>query len=97
MQGRVPKAVAGRRKSEIEIRQGPITERSLDGHVGAVLEVLVEEQVQGERLSLGRAYLQAPDVDGLVVVRASVQPGSRLPVRIERRNGLDLEGSPRER
>jgi ribosomal protein S12 methylthiotransferase len=94
MPGRVTKAVAERRKSDIEIRQGPITERSLDAHIGSTLDVLVEEQVQGERLSLGRAYLQAPDVDGLVVVRASVQPGSRCAVRIERRNGVDLEGTP---
>ena len=94
MPGRVTKAVAERRKSDIEIRQGPITERSLDAHIGSTLDVLVEEQVQGEQLSLGRAYLQAPDVDGLVVVRASVQPGSRCAVRIERRNGVDLEGTP---
>ncbi len=94
MPGRVTKPVAERRKSEIEIRQGPITQQSLDAHVGTTLDVLVEERVEGEQLSLGRAYLQAPDVDGLVVVRASVQPGSRLRVRIERRNGVDLEGSP---
>ena len=94
MPGRVTKAVAERRKSEIEIRQGPITEQSLDAHIGSTLDVLVEERVQGEQLSLGRAYLQAPDVDGLVVVRASVQPGSRCAVRIERRNGVDLEGTP---
>lgn len=95
MPGRVPRSTAERRKSEIELRQRPITERSLDAHLGTTLDVLVEEQVQGERLSLGRAYLQAPDVDGLVVVKASVPPGSRLSVHIERRNGVDLEGSPR--
>ena len=53
----------------------PITERALDGQVGKTLDVLVEERVQGEELSLGRAYLQAPEVDGLVVVRR--QPHSR--------------------
>ena len=84
----------GRR--EVERRQGPITDRALEARVGRVLDVLVEERVEGEELSLGRAYLQAPDVDGLVVVRAQLSPGTRHAVLIERRNGVDLEGSPRE-
>jgi len=90
----VPAAVARARRAEVEKRQVPITERALDQHVGRVLDVLVEERVAGEALSLGRAYLHAPDVDGLVVVHGAPSPGTRLPVRIERRNGLDLEGSP---
>jgi ribosomal protein S12 methylthiotransferase len=93
----VTKAAAETRKAQIELCQGPITERALAARVGKVLDVLVEERVEGEELSLGRAYLQAPDVDGLVVVRRSVPPGTRIPVLIERRNGVDLEGSPRER
>jgi ribosomal protein S12 methylthiotransferase len=96
MRGRVAKRDAERRKAQVELRQGPITDRALDAHVGKVLDVLVEEKVQGEELSLGRAYLQAPDVDGLVVVRQSLQPGTRHAVLIEKRNGVDLEGSPRE-
>jgi ribosomal protein S12 methylthiotransferase len=97
MPGRVPKAAAESRKAEVERRQGPITEHALDAHVGKVLDVLVEERVEGEEMSLARAYFQAPDVDGLVVVRRSLQPGSRCAVIIERRNGVDLEGSPHER
>jgi ribosomal protein S12 methylthiotransferase len=97
MRGRVTKAAAESRKAQVELRQGPITGQALEAHVGKVLDVLVEEKVEGEELSLGRAYLQAPDVDGLVVVRRSVQPGTRCAVLIERRNGIDLEGSPRER
>ncbi|MGA2641784.1 MAG: 30S ribosomal protein S12 methylthiotransferase RimO [Spirochaetia bacterium] len=97
MRGRVAKAVAESRKAQVQLRQGPITQRALEAHVGKTLDVLVEERVEGEELSLGRAYLQAPDVDGLVVVRRSMQPGTRCAVLIERRNGVDLEGSPRER
>jgi ribosomal protein S12 methylthiotransferase len=96
MSGRVTKAEAERRKARVEIRQGPITDRALEAHVGTVLDVLVEEKVEGEELSLGRAYLQAPDVDGLVVIRRSLEPGTRHAVLIEKRNGVDLEGSPRE-
>jgi ribosomal protein S12 methylthiotransferase len=97
MPGRVNAATARARKADIEDRQEPITTAALDARVGEVLDVLVEERVQGEALSLGRAYLHAPEVDGLVVVHGSLVPGSRLPVLIERRNGVDLEGTPRER
>jgi ribosomal protein S12 methylthiotransferase len=94
MRGRVTKAVADARKARVEQRQGPLTEQALEAHVGRTLDVLLEERVEGEELSLGRAYFQAPDVDGLVVVRRSLQPGTRCAVLIDRRNGVDLEGSP---
>jgi ribosomal protein S12 methylthiotransferase len=81
------------RKAVIEERQLPITERALDGHVGKILDVLVEERVEGEELSIGRAYMQAPDVDGLTVVRGVFAPGSVVRVKIIRRNGLDLEAA----
>jgi hypothetical protein len=61
------------------------------------MDVLIEERVQGEEMSLGRAYLQAPDVDGLVVVRRQLPPGTLARVRITRRNGVDLEGETVER
>jgi hypothetical protein len=48
--------------------------------------------VGGEEMSIGRSYMQAPDVDGLVVVRRALAPGTLAPVRITRRNGVDLEG-----
>jgi ribosomal protein S12 methylthiotransferase len=96
MKNRVTAAAAAARKSEIERRQVPITARSLDALIGRTLDVLVEERIQGDEMSLGRAYLHAPDVDGLVVVKRALVPGVRVPVRIERRNGVDLEGSVRE-
>jgi ribosomal protein S12 methylthiotransferase len=91
MPGKVTKAAAARRKTELEARQVPITERALDARVGATLEVLVEEQVEGEEMSIGRGYLQAPDVDGLVVLRRRLVPGTTARALITRRNGVDLE------
>jgi ribosomal protein S12 methylthiotransferase len=91
MGGRVTKTTAARRKAEVEVRQVPITERALDARLGTTLEVLVEEQVEGEDMSIGRGYLQAPDVDGLIVVRRRLPPGTVTRARITRRNGVDLE------
>jgi len=91
MKDRVTKAIAERRQHEIEGRQVPITAEALDAQVGRTVEVLVEEKVEGEDMSIGRAYLHAPDVDGLVVVRQSLAPGQWTRVQITRRNGVDLE------
>ena len=90
--GRVTRRVADARRAAVEERQVPITWRRLDRHLGEELDVLVEERVEGEELSIGRAYLQAPDVDGLTVVRAACAPGSLVRIRVDRRNGFDLEG-----
>jgi ribosomal protein S12 methylthiotransferase len=97
MPGRVPRATAAARKAEVERRQVDITARALDGFVGRTLDVLIEERIEGEGMSLGRGYMQAPDVDGLVVVRRDLPPGARVTVRIDRRNGVDLEGECRGR
>jgi ribosomal protein S12 methylthiotransferase len=91
MGGRVPKAAASRRKTLVEQAQVPITERALDRRVGERLEVLIEEPFQDGEFSLGRSYLQAPEVDGLVVVRGSFPAGSLVRARVTRRNGFDLE------
>lgn len=91
MGGKVTKATAARRKAELETRQVPITARALDARVGTTLDVLVEEQVEGEDMSIGRGFLQAPDVDGLVVLTRRLSPGTVKRARITRRNGVDLE------
>jgi ribosomal protein S12 methylthiotransferase len=92
--GRVAKKAAEERKAAVETAQVPLTEAALDRHVGSSLDVLVEEPFEDGQFSLGRAYLQAPDVDGLVVLHGSFAPGSVVPARITRRNGLDLEAEP---
>jgi ribosomal protein S12 methylthiotransferase len=91
--GLVSNRLAEERKAQVEQAQVPITRARLERHVGRTLPVLIEEPVRGEPLSLGRAYLQAPEVDGLVVVReGDLRPGSLQRVRIEGLAGIDLEG-----
>jgi ribosomal protein S12 methylthiotransferase len=91
---RVAHRTAGERQRELERAQAEITARRLDRHVGSELDVLIEEPVQGEALALGRAYLQSPEVDGLLVVKGEgLEAGRLYRVRVERRNGVDLEGS----
>ncbi len=90
---RVPEKVALSRKSEIERLQVGISERRLERFVGANLDILVEEEVREEGLFIGRAYIDAPEVDGAVVFRtsSSVRPGELIRCRITGRAGFDLE------
>jgi ribosomal protein S12 methylthiotransferase len=91
---RVPGKTAEARRRELERAQEAITALRLERHLGSELNVLIEEPVQGQSLALGRAYLQAPEVDGLVVLKAAgLAPGQMCLARIDRRNGVDLEAS----
>ncbi len=91
--GRVKKETARLRQARLEETQQAISAAWLNTMIGREIDVLVEEQVKNEALFLGRAYVHAPEVDGLVVVNGQ----GPLPGRIRRvmttgRNGLDLEG-----
>jgi ribosomal protein S12 methylthiotransferase len=94
---KVPKKTALARKAEVEERQTKITATWLDGLAGLETEVLIEEKVEGEGLLLGRAWFQAPEVDGLVVVTdgtgVDARPGDRIRVHIDGRAGVDLRGT----
>jgi ribosomal protein S12 methylthiotransferase len=90
--GHLPAALAKERRQQVEQAQIPITHRRLDAYKNRRLDLLVEEHVQGEDLYLARGYPHAPDVDGLVVLRASgLEGGQKVQARILRRNGVDLE------
>jgi ribosomal protein S12 methylthiotransferase len=90
--GRVPAALAAERRRRVEEAQIPITHRRLDRFKNRRLDLLVEEHVQGEDLYLARGYPHAPEVDGLVVLRArDLTPGRIIAARVLRRNGVDLE------
>jgi ribosomal protein S12 methylthiotransferase len=101
MKGRVPRKIAERRKAIIEERQTGISEKRMDRFVGRVMEALVEEALPAddpanpERLYLGRLYCQAPEVDGVVVLRSgkALPAGSFVRGRISVRRGFDLEMS----
>jgi len=87
---------AERRKQHLEHKQIEITAERLDRFLGKKLEILIEEAVEGETLYIGRGYLQAPDVDGLIVVRGKdpeqpLETGKRITGKIVKRNGVDLE------
>jgi ribosomal protein S12 methylthiotransferase len=98
---RVPRRIAVERKGLLEERQQGISEGRMERFLNRELEILVEEKFENpgedplERgLYLGRAYCQAPEVDGAVLVSCGgpLNPGSLVRCRITGRAGIDLEG-----
>jgi ribosomal protein S12 methylthiotransferase len=59
-------------------------------YMGKTLDVLFEGQ--GDGLSMGRSYRDAPEIDGLVIVEGEAPLGNILPVRITGAMPYDLSG-----
>ena len=107
---RVPAKVAQKRAARLEECQTGITNKKLEKYVGAEYNVLIEEIIEldknlaedsSEGLAIGRAWFQAPDVDGTVVIRydldeeeevKAVKPGNLVSVKIISSTGVDLDG-----
>jgi ribosomal protein S12 methylthiotransferase len=88
----VPTKVKEERYARLmELQQGISLTRNQQV-VGRVLEVLVEGQ--GEGLSVGRSYRDAPEIDGLVIVEGKLLVGEMLPVLITGAMEYDLVGEP---
>ena len=51
-----------------------------------------QQAAQGEDLAIGRSWVQAPEVDGLIVIMGrNLTAGTIVRCGIRRVNGLDLE------
>ena len=84
-----PEVKEERRERLMEVQQ-PISLAKNQALVGRTLDVLIEGQ--GEGLSVGRSYRDAPEIDGLVLVQAELPVGEILPARISAALEYDLVG-----
>jgi len=111
MKKQVPAKIAEQRKTALNELQLKITEQKLAAFCGLETDVLIEEIIPQEHnseeetvqscIALGRAWFQAPEVDGAVVVNFSqaqkdsegqpITAGSLVRVRITALRGIDLE------
>ncbi len=75
------------------LQQGISLERN-QAFVGQTMQVLVEGQgeVEGsrEKISIGRTYRDAPEIDGVVLIEGEVPPGEMVPARITGAMTYDL-------
>lgn len=110
MKKQVPAGIAEQRKNTLNSLQLRITEQKLAAFCGREVDVLIEELIPAaaedeteERIALGRAWFQAPEVDGAVVVHfmetqkdtqgSAISAGSFVRVRILAVRGVDLEAA----
>ncbi|MGL4982279.1 MAG: 30S ribosomal protein S12 methylthiotransferase RimO [Treponemataceae bacterium] len=102
----VSKKLAQERKKQLEDLQDAITEKRLKNHVGKKYSVLVEEILPPNDeddsdiiYAIGRCWFQAPDVDGITVVRYTqadknssvVFAGAVIEVKITESDGSTLQ------
>jgi ribosomal protein S12 methylthiotransferase len=88
----VPTEVKEERCAQLMELQQDISLARNQQMVGRVLEVLVEGQ--GEGLSVGRSYRDAPEIDGLVIVEGELPVSEMGLVRITGAMEYDLVGEP---
>jgi ribosomal protein S12 methylthiotransferase len=86
----VPEPVKAERRARLMSLQQGISLDSNRAQVGRTLAVLVEGQ--GDGLSVGRSYRDAPEIDGLVLLRDQVPIGEMVAARITGSMEYDLVG-----
>lgn len=106
MKGKVPHKKAEARAARLEAMQAEITMSRLKDRVGKDYDVLVEEIIENhdgtdDGLAIGRAWFEAPEVDGNVVIRydlsckdavANIIPGNMVRVHALASSEVDIDG-----
>jgi ribosomal protein S12 methylthiotransferase len=87
----VPEAVKMERRNRLMTLQQGISLARNQAFVGRTLDVLIEGQ--GDGLTVGRSFRDAPEIDGLVLIEGDVPLGEIVPVRITGALEYDLSGT----
>jgi ribosomal protein S12 methylthiotransferase len=88
LDGHVDDDLVAERLAELRDLQDGITARRRDQLIGSVVEVLVDSP------GVARSHREAPEIDGIVSVPASLPVGALAKVRIDGAAGPDLEAVP---
>ncbi|MBV9356848.1 MAG: 30S ribosomal protein S12 methylthiotransferase RimO [Chloroflexi bacterium] len=96
MLGQVPESVKRRRRRRLMAAAREITIEDNRALVGQELDVLVEGRPEdGSGWFAGRSYRDAPEVDGLILIKADALPiGELVRVRVEQALTYDLLATP---
>lgn len=86
----IPAEVKEERYQILMEAQQPISLQKNQSFIGKTLDVLVEGQ--GDGISLGRTYRDAPEIDGMVIIESEIPVGEMVPVRITGAMPYDLSG-----
>jgi ribosomal protein S12 methylthiotransferase len=93
MQSQVPERVKRQRRSALMELQADISLSKNRDLIGREVEVLVEGEVEGRATRMrGRMSGQAPDIDGMVLLKGEAEPGDFVRARINKALSYDLVG-----
>jgi ribosomal protein S12 methylthiotransferase len=87
----VPSEVKEERLERLMEKQQQISLERNKEFVGRSMDVLIEGSGQG--VSIGRSYRDAPEIDGLVLVKGEIPAGQIIPVHISEAMVYDLSGA----
>jgi ribosomal protein S12 methylthiotransferase len=91
LDGQVPERLKRSRRSELMETQAEISLRRNRGLVGQEIEVLIEGSTPGRGTRRrGRTAAQAPEIDGMVILKGEAEPGEFVRARVERALSYDL-------
>jgi ribosomal protein S12 methylthiotransferase len=85
-----PAEVKQARYDQLMELQAAISLEKNQAFVGKTLDVLIEGQ--GDGITLGRTYRDAPEIDGMVIIEGELPVGEIVPVRITGAMTYDLSG-----
>jgi ribosomal protein S12 methylthiotransferase len=88
----VPARVMRARRAQLMEAQAEVSLARNRRLIGQEVEVLVESEMAGQARLRGRTAAQAPDIDGMVLLRGEAEPGEFVRARIERAFTYDLHG-----
>ena len=87
----ISEALKEERREQVMLLQQQISLEKNQAFLGKTLDVLIEGN--GDGLSIGRCYRDAPEVDGLVIVEGEIPLGEMVPVSISGAMHYDLSGT----
>ena len=94
LEGHLPERVKKQRVKELYALQKGIASENMRSFVGKTLSVLCDGVDYKKGSFFGRAYFNAPDIDGVIYIKgdALIEQGERYSVRIVKADGYDLYG-----
>lgn len=93
MENQVDEEIKEKRLNRLMEEQISISEKMLENNIGRQLDVLIEENA-GNNIYVGRSYMDAPEIDGVVYVNSSreLKIGEFVKVKINETLEYDLVG-----
>ena len=90
----IPEEVKEERRADVMELQQEIAFEHCENMVGKVLDVMIEGKVADEPAYVGRTYMDAPNVDGLIFINADemLMSGDFVRVKVTGANEYDLIG-----